>query len=266
MKLVFAALGSVVFAQASLGAFDPAYERVLIPVVITSPVSGAFGSQWVTSLTVTNRSTSPVQVTGYANGGCRTGACEGSGPVPPNTTLFPVIALPEGVNWALLGVDRTKTLDVAFGLRVQDTSRALHTWGSGIPVVRERDALRGTFTISDIPVSHAIRTTLRVYQFDPSVPASVTIRISATEARSVTPTTSVPDAPIVEFRRAFRTVASLGDLNAGYIEIPLTTVLPPSAAQHLRIDIVPDDDRANYWGFASVTNNETQHVTVLSPQ
>jgi hypothetical protein len=34
----------------------------------------------------------------------------------------------------------------------------------------------------------------------------------------------------------------------------------------LRIEVGPAPGGVKIWGFASVTNNTTQHVTVISPQ
>jgi hypothetical protein len=39
-----------------------------------------------------------------------------------------------------------------------------------------------------------------------------------------------------------------------------------AGSERIRIEIEPLDGRAEYWAYVSVTNNATQHVTIVSPQ
>jgi hypothetical protein len=40
----------------------------------------------------------------------------------------------------------------------------------------------------------------------------------------------------------------------------------PPAAEPLRIVIEPTHGVNSFWGFVSITHNETQHVTLITPQ
>lgn len=58
---------------------------------------------------------------------------------------------------------------------------------------------------------------------------------------------------------------------AWYAELPLEHCLPLSARVPcygfgMRVELEPLASDARYWGFVSVTDNRTQHVTILAPQ
>src|SRR5438105_3909947 len=57
-------------------------------------------------------------------------------------------------------------LSISLSLRVQDVSREARTWGTTVPVVRERDAFTGRLQLLDVPVDDRFRVALRVYDFD----------------------------------------------------------------------------------------------------
>jgi hypothetical protein len=51
----------------------------------------------------------------------------------------------------------------------------------------------------------------------------------------------------------------LSNLRAVYPQI--------GAARAVAIEVVPEHTAGGrFWGFAAITNNDTQHVTVISPQ
>jgi hypothetical protein len=53
----------------------------------------------------------------------------------------------------------------------------------------------------------------------------------------------------------------------GYAQIDFSTRFP-TASQYsrLRIEIEPLAGTTRYWAFVSITNNETQHVTLVTPE
>ena len=53
----------------------------------------------------------------------------------------------------------------------------------------------------------------------------------------------------------------------GYAEIANLALLPElSAADRIRIEVTPLVTGLRFWSYVSVTNNETQHVTTISPE
>ncbi|HEX8152273.1 MAG TPA: hypothetical protein VF698_04060, partial [Thermoanaerobaculia bacterium] len=62
--------------------------------------------------------------------------------------------------------------------------------------------------------------------------------------------------------------AETGDFRsqAAYGEIPsLQALLPALSPSALRLEIEPLTPGSRYWAFVSVTNNDTQLVTVVTP-
>lgn len=240
-----------------------AYEKLLIPIYIAYPLEGAYGSRWVSRLTIANRSNEPVTVWGVE--ACPTGPCAPPSPIPPQTTMFPTFnAVPYGAMWGMVFVDATQRKDVSFSLRLHDTSRQLSTWGTAIPVIYEDELFAGLMTILDVPNDSIGRVTIRVYDTDPMPGDGAVFRVYATSRENITteqPTQ--PDTLIAEMHAVFGTIPAR--VPPGVIVSPLEAIVSTSATR-LRIDIIPDDQARKYWAFGSVTNNDTQHVTLLLPK
>lgn len=212
--------------------YDPAappdlsvFERILFPTLDNT--AGAHGSQWVSEAAVANlahwsiKTYNDVEVTG---GG-----------------------YPRGV--ALL-VPRAESENLAFSLRVRDTSRAAEGYGTQVPVVRERDMFRGVeMTLLDIPVDPGYRTKLRIYAFDTGQhDAYVTLdRGNATESFFVPVRRTCSGAAC----EAIPWYAEL-DLPAG------------AAGERVNAYVSIGGQSTPAWAFASITNNETQQVTLVT--
>ena len=54
----------------------------------------------------------------------------------------------------------------------------------------------------------------------------------------------------------------------GYAQfVDLVAVFPQLAASEtIRVEITPISPGLRFWAFAAITNNETQHVTTITPQ
>src|SRR5882672_3571807 len=72
-----------VTAAAHAQGFQPPYEKVLVPVMVTSPLSGAYGSLWTTQLVARNESDQYVEI------GTLTISCQIECPIgkPPHATF-----------------------------------------------------------------------------------------------------------------------------------------------------------------------------------
>jgi hypothetical protein len=152
-------------------------------------------------------------------------------------------------------------------LRVQDISRQSQTWGTTVPVVHEDDAYRTTMTLLDIPVSDRFRSMLRVYDFDPDATRKVLIRIYATNASAKQPELTPPDRLLTEFPVTLALLnPELQSLHPAYAQVSLSDIPEVRTAETVRIEVVPQSPAMRFWGFVSVTNNETQHVTNIGPR
>jgi hypothetical protein len=259
---------------------QPPYERVLIPIVVNTPIAGAFGSLWQTFFTVRNDADQAVVVESLPEGPCT--FCP---PVPPHQTIALGITAPDPNSGTFLYVGSPGLGKVTLSLRVQDLSRQALTWGTSIPVVRERNAFTGKLQLLDIPVDNRFRLALRVYDIDPPASRQVRVRVftnmsSPYYQAPVDSSTPLVDTTVTltpKFAQGSDRFADqpgtsmIGDLVAAY---PQLTSVPPlrpgveglDTTPRIRIEMDPMTQGVRFWAFVSVTNNETQHVTVIAPQ
>jgi len=244
-------------------------EKVLLPIALNRPVSGANGAIFETRFSLLNMSTAPVLIVGYDQN-CLISSCQPT-LTPPAVTFFPQLYsfssdFSAEVPALFLRVDRNFIDSVTMQLRVQDTSRQAQTWGTTLPVVRESQALTSAAPLVDIPVEPQFRQTLRIYDFDPAPGRSVRIRMYGIDENTSRPPGS-PDPLLLSLRRDLRTVTSGGGVNShpGYVELNGIGSLPELAGwRRIRIDIEPVTTGLRFWAFVSVTNNETHHITVIT--
>ena len=153
--------------------------------------------------------------------------------------------------------DTTFSPAVTAHLRVQDVSRQSETWGTEIPVVRESDALTGATDLMDIPLGPEFRSLLRIYDFAPGVHA-VRMRMFRLPDE-MEPADA--DPLIAEWEL---TLGHGGDPRfPGYAQLMLPTTV---VGERVRAEIAPLAEGMRFWAFVSVTNNATQHITVITPQ
>lgn len=229
--------------------FDPAFfEPVLFPVLVSGP--GAFGSEWRTDAILRNDNDYTFPVHSIFDFALQA--------LPPDeerprghSTAFEAVSLPNGY---LLNLPRESAPRVSFGLLVKDLSRQAEAFGTEIPVVREKDFFDRPFTLLNVPADSRYRVALRLYRLDGV--ASTHIRISQLYEQEALVDTFVSLAS-AGLDSAY-TIAYDGDLLKTY---PILAGKGP-----LRIDVDAGDGQHETWGFVSITNNDTQHVSVISPQ
>jgi hypothetical protein len=148
-------------------------------------------------------------------------------------------------------IPRQAAPNVHFDILVRDLSQQSKAFGTEIPVVREKDFFDHTLELLNVPTDSLFRVTLRVY--DLGTPASIKVDILPMDASDPVVSTFVfpvgrnPEyAQILDLLGSFPQLAGKG---------PLRISIEP-----------PAPGAATLWAFASVTNNETQHVTTISPQ
>ena len=259
----------VALAMSAMGQSVDQYDRLLLPLT-TGQVPGAFGSIWETDVALTNLSDTPLTVLGFQQrGGCPI-LC---GPLPPiaaRATIFPDViapACPE-VRGVLLWVERGRVGDLDVALRTHDLSRQNETWGTTIPVISVDELFERRFTLVDVPTDPQFRSTLRIYDFNASTPGTIRVRIYAVDPARDVPRDNLADTLLFETTPVFSVPAGASQKTVcpGYVEIPLSGKSELSSAQRIRVEIEPLDGLKEYWGFVSVTHNETQHVTIVTPK
>ena len=229
------------------------FERVLFPILARTP--GLNGSDWRTEAAISNENPWFVD-----NGNalelqvCITFPC-GERFAPRTMQRFDGFGFPRGI--ALI-TPRDEAPHLGFSARVRDISQDADSFGSALPVVREHDMVRrGAATLLDIPVDSRYRVKVRIYAFDDTEDDRVNVRVTTrTLTAGVQPTVHT-----LELRRDDCTVA---DCRATpfYGELDLSVAGTTGVRANLFID---NHDRPDLllWGFASVTNNKTQQVTIV---
>lgn len=218
----------------SAKALDPAfYEAVLFPVIFAGP--GAFGSQWTTEVVLRNENDFPLALLPSSIFGR---------PAPRSTTKISGCTIAAG---DLEFVPRQAMPNVHFGVLVRDLSHQAEALGTEIPVIRDRDFFGHPLELLNVPTDPRFRVSLRAYDIGPGTGLEMEIR--PLESDEVLVSTFV-----------FPVLGTLiSDLVATYPQLagkgPVRITLSP-----------PIEGWPTLWGFVAVTNNATQHVTIISPQ
>jgi hypothetical protein len=242
-------LGShTVTSKAALIYYDPAstdpaiFEPILFPVSFQGP--GALGSQWVTENFIS-----------WSAGAffrdplpCCASFIAGTWAQLLNN------ANPWGnVLYAIRGT--ADSLDAAS--RIRDTTRQAETAGTEVPVVRERD-FRGRLSFINVPVNSRYRVMLRLWAIgdDPHFNAALPVSLISTP---------VPFLP-VPLTKIPATAMWFGSID-------VTSLLTRAPSSPYTLQVYPTGYRADavplafprIWGMLSITNNDTQQVTIISP-
>lgn len=247
--------GSVTRANAFTysGDVDAAFERVLLPLFI-SYIDGAHGSRFLSEFRIAPAKSGLTNVFGIV-------FCHpihftpGCGP-DEDLSEFPYQVDPGAVSpeWRYDGtpgrfiyIPRSEP-QVAMNFRAYDVSRDAHNFGAEIPVVRARELTTAPIKLLGVPTDPRFRNTLRIY-----ATAETAVAVSYSDfAHHVVlrPGVNLFDPAYAQFTD-FPT-------GAGTIDLTITpsTVVPPLPG------LVPP----RVWAFISVTNNDTQAITTITPQ
>jgi hypothetical protein len=217
------------------------YERVLFPVFWSG--AGRFGSQWQSEATLHNGNEVPIEP---ADPSIFTNLAIGTTAVATADSSRP--------NGLVEVLPRQTDAAVDFGLNVRDLSRDATDLGTQIPVIRESQLFARPFSIANVPNDPRYRVTLRVYDLDGPSTFGLHVFSGTTEV--------LPSSIVLGADAALKNggAAVIGDFLAQYPQL--------AGKGSLRIEIDPlirSGARAA-WGFVSITNNDTQQVTVISPQ
>jgi hypothetical protein len=252
------------------------YEVALVPVFFFGP--GAHGSNWETRVTVVgvgdDGGTMPVPMLGRPfDRDC--------GPPDGELEPFDVRAICSGYespSGVLLYIPKTLAPnDVQINARVRDLVRNAESAGTEIPVARESDFRSREFLLPHIPSDPKFRANLRVYggletfsdEYRFVYPGgTVGIEIYDVDDRFTPLVTTTLELAAPEYvfdssRPVRPAYASIGDLTAAFPQ------LRNVAEYTIRVipyqSIIDPPREYSHWAFVTITNNETQEVTTVSP-
>jgi hypothetical protein len=255
MKSPFRIVSIILFALARLAqAQNTSFDKFLVPLVFFGEVHGAYGSVWKSELNVHNANNWTVQVQSRACGpGVLNGCFENPFTIPAHSSLSNPL-YPGNPSPALfVSLPSDAVANVSFQLRIQDTSRQAQTWGTTIPVIRASE-FRPTVRLIGVPTDRRFRINLRIYS-DATAPPQATVRIFDMSNSQVLSETLVALERFTPFDTAYDPFyAELHPILDGLTEPLVGIEIEGANAPAERL-----------WAFVSVTNNETQHVTVILP-
>jgi len=244
-------------------------QRILLPSY-TCDLPGAHGSVWCAEFSVFNASADAITVYPVYPYIGEISAFS----MPPNRFAIPrliesdnsfLVIPPRSAR--VLYVDPAHADDLRFNLRIYDQSRTRMTWGTEVPVVRERDLRSAQIEIFPVPLNGHFRQALRIYDPFRLGTGEVEARFFAARTGELIATRTVTLA-VYERSMSFggidQSFPGLAEFNNLMIDVPELAAVP--STEQLRIEVVPVTPGLRFWAMVSLTNNETQHVTLLTPQ
>ena len=265
-RLVLPSLLSLLFATAALGQAAP-LSSILIPIFLDEPVHGALGSVWTSQLSMHNSGSSSSLIEWCSGNPATNTACILIGlseadlqPGETQHVLPTFYPLPSGATPGRVVFFSPKGIDqLAFNLRIADTSRGALNAGTEVPVVRDKDFRTATTRLLNIPIDPRFRLTFRLYQMN-SGAADYTLRVFDEATSALLGSTVVhvvsPDIGLLQLEPGY---LELGDVTS---LVPAGTKLPAA----IQIEVEPLTTGSAFWTFVSVTNNDTQLLTLVTPQ
>lgn len=245
---------------------ESSYERVLLPIYFQGVLPGAHGAQWRSDFWIHNGGAGHVAIAPLV--------CPSATPCPP---VFPnTLTLAAGHSLhnptqffaeyetnlsQILYVSKDGAKDVSMSLRVADTSRNALNGGTDLPVIRESELLTRNSQLFNVPfLNQNFRVLLRIYDVTHSDALYSVLLYPAGEG--------VSDAIYAVTLNAVTPRAAPFRDEAAYVEFDVTALLQLRRVwpESLRIEIRPKMGGSRYWAFASATNNDTQLVTLITPQ
>ena len=246
------------------GQIETQYDALLLPVYLDGTVPGNKGSAWKTDFWLRNAGP---EITHLAPWSC-----------PPIEVCLPVFPLtyavqpgetihnlpaqfraPSSNPARLLYVERNRGR-VTTNLRVVDTSREALNAGTDLPVVPESQMRTATISLLNVPADSRFRQHLRIYDLAGNESRfRVRIYENFAGSGSAPPLAQLEVTATTTDTGAFRT-------KPAYTEVPnIQELLPAFAPQSLRVEVEPLTAGSRFWAFVSVTNNDTQAVTLVTP-
>jgi hypothetical protein len=251
-----------VIASISFQARGVNSERVLIPVAYTG--AGAHGSFWNTEIHAINRSTTDWRTPGVTFHlvcplpiGCFLEALapDQIGVLTADDTYLQAphgmfIYLPEGQPGAVSLWGRVRV------------SRFFPYGGTDLPLPHEREFQTRPLLLPFVAVGRGpVRTSLRLYGIDVTRPLTVRVRALRRWIE--------PLPPAAEVTLQLAPGGTYGEVFPRYAELDLQAAFAAAGMSFADIEVVADvqpGDLARIWALVSMTNNETNEVTLVTPK
>ena len=270
-QITTAVLLSLLFTPslAAQRAFDDTYERFLIPVFV-GQTPGTNGSLFSTSLIAWSKSTTEmVRIWGLDED------CGVPVICPPPDYSQPILVkpygsegtyfrgpaiIPNGNPGRFIYVPDAEANLFAMTLRAFDESRRAGNYGTQLPIVRESDFTQERIVLPDVPMNPPFRNTLRIYSTD-----ATTVNVWFEGPEIIGSPTIIPPAGVeVELR------AGLNEFDPAYAQFTKFERYPYNLAVVVESPhcprCTPPLIGPKIWAFITVTNNDTQHITTITPQ
>jgi len=264
MKLTTALLLTIIAApMALLGqtSLPPgSYERFLLPITaIRAP--GAFGTSWTTEVWLPPGAN---VFPSFAPSACDPPCPDGGG--PPTGASYQIGFFRTHGNetpGSLLYVLQQNAEHVDVSLRLTETSGASHLLPLQLPVVRERQFTNDTVHVVGIPLGARTRATARIYGIDPDQLGNVEVRA----CREDTPGQSLildETVPLAVAQLTYVAGPYRAEMRPPVTQISLDG-LRATGATLVRLEITPLIPALRIWAFVSITDNDTQAITLRTP-
>ena len=226
------------------------FDAVLLPIFVPL-TAGANGSQFFTTFSIWSIAGPDIVVFGIGIG------CHGIVDCPPEPNVLTTILRarqgsaerflrPTGDPGAVIWMPKGSYERIAASLRVADNSRYQDSFGTRIPIVPGREFRSDIVVLLDVAVLGSFRDMLRVYSLDPQT--SVHVRVIRSDSPRIDQ----------EFDLDLRDPPDV--YHPGYAQFSGFVM-----EDNVRIEVESLTPGKRIWAFVSVTNNETQQITVVAP-
>lgn len=231
------------------------YERFLVPIA-TRTVHGIGGALWSTELRIFNAADVPLPFIGPS-----------VDPTPVVDVLQTesefVAARTGSVDGAFLHIPKSLVPAAKFSLRVRDTSGGKNIIGSAMPVVRMQD-FKNEITFVDVPWEPNYRGTLRIYS-ENEAPMQVLVTFYIEDGNTAREQFTVNlDGIVHAVPDPFPTHPAYAAME-GITRAMRNRRIPSRITISNQSPIITPPP-AKIWAMLTITDNETQQVTVLTPQ
>lgn len=236
------------------------FVRVLVPIAFSASqqLPGAQGSLWTTEVWVHNGSSVGLDLQPTSD--CQFPPCIGA--FPGEFRRWAGVESNHNDGGALFYLPKDHADLIHLQVRLLELSRRAQPTGVEIPLIREGDFLSHETVLLSVPAGSGVRSALRVYDAGLLRGSSVRAEFLDMSGNVLATTILRPgDDPVVPERQYY------AHPYPGAAAIHnLTTVFPQlQSVERFNVRLVPLTAGMQYWGFVSVTHDETQHVLLITP-
>jgi hypothetical protein len=238
------------------------YTAMLVPLT-ANRVPGANGSLWSADLRVFNSSDLPLRMPGPESFIIEL-PIDPAVLVPARLTQQVFLPSPfHSDDGAFLYIPNALLAAPKWSLRVRDISQNAKSLGTDVPVVLHSEG-KSEAALIDIPTDPRYRATLRIYGFT-AAPLTIGVKVFREDV----------DVLIEEYDVELRGIVNVNyepfPPYPSYLAIDPLTPEVRGAGDRVRIELTNyganvSPPPPSFWAFVSLTNNETQQVTVVTPK